>query len=137
MSYARWGPDSDVYVFLSIRGHLECCGCTLPGAGGRSQTFASTVGMLVHLAAHERAGQRVPGHALEELREDQDENDAWMGLSAPARRLLDEIRDQGWGLAPEPPVIVELEASGMVKRRGLIVADPLETFELTERGARS
>lgn len=77
MSYARQGEDSDVYVFLAITGHLECCGCRL--MPGHSVFLAdSTKWMLGHLQAHLDAGHKVPRDALFGLREDEEAIDAYI-----------------------------------------------------------
>jgi hypothetical protein len=59
MSYARFAEDSDVYVFLSIGGHLECCSCRLKGKG-QCASFKTTDEMLSHLREHREAGHDVP-----------------------------------------------------------------------------
>ena len=62
MSYARRGPDSDVYVFDD--GNLIVCEhCSLLG------TFESRPAeMLAHLQRHVEADHRVPDYAIERLR---------------------------------------------------------------------
>jgi hypothetical protein len=79
MSYARFGWDnSDVYVYMSVSGFLECCGCLLvplkdefdaPVFYGRS-----TQEMIDHLKRHEEAGENVPQDIYESLWEDDKEN---------------------------------------------------------------
>lgn len=74
MSYARFGwEDSDVYVFLAVEGHLECCSCQLTNA---TQRFASTAEMIDHLAEHTRQGHTVPKSTIEGLLAEAEENDA-------------------------------------------------------------
>jgi hypothetical protein len=78
MSYARFAKDeSHVYVFLSVDGALECCGCRLEREG-RSVSVQNTQQMLNHLALHKTAGHLVPDYCTEGLIEDRDENDAWI-----------------------------------------------------------
>jgi hypothetical protein len=89
MSYARFGEDSDVYVFAT-RYNIECCGCWLqerkwindPDAlfkgylksvGEVIQTvFNSNEEMLVHLEKHIAKGHAVPEYCLERLRDPED-----------------------------------------------------------------
>ena len=73
MSYARMGKDSDVYVFMSVSGHLECCGCLL----GDRWDFPSTGAMVAHLESHRQVGHRVPDYTVPALWEDDAEN--WGG----------------------------------------------------------
>lgn len=55
MSFARFGPGSDVYIYASGRG-LECCGCALEG----SVTVDTAADMRAHLDDHRAAGHLVP-----------------------------------------------------------------------------
>lgn len=79
MAYARFGEDSDVYVFMSTRG-LECLRCDLspPAFVG-----SSTDEMITHLAKHREAGDRMPPGIEDDLREDDEEN---FGGSKPEGR---------------------------------------------------
>jgi hypothetical protein len=77
MSYARFAEDSDVYVFLSIGGHLECCSCRLKGKG-QCASFKTTDEMLSHLREHREAGHDVPERTFERLQRERDENDTYM-----------------------------------------------------------
>jgi hypothetical protein len=66
MSYVRFGQDSDVYVFHSVYGGYECCGCHLnPDRGFNSKTIS---GAIAHLQVHIAAGHKVPQRALIRLR---------------------------------------------------------------------
>jgi hypothetical protein len=69
MSYARFSY-SDVYVFMSTSGHLECCGCRL----GDEWAFDSTQAMVDHLAEHRAAGHDVPAGIEDSLWEDDRDN---------------------------------------------------------------
>jgi hypothetical protein len=91
MSYARFGGDSDVYVFAS-RDHLECCGCILqqrewvdkPGYSSLTDGYFKAVGniiphtfktnaeMIEHLEKHISVGHQVPEYCLERLRDPED-----------------------------------------------------------------
>ncbi|OII61163.1 hypothetical protein BJP40_06450 [Streptomyces sp. CC53] len=78
MSYARLGQSgSDVYVFMDISGHLECCLCALMPVGRilpGSFRAHCTQGMVDHLAEHEAAGHHVPDYVVPELPADDAEN---------------------------------------------------------------
>ena len=82
MAYARFGDDSDVYVYLSEheggRRGYECCRCTLHGEPPEWPAFGSTAEVIAHIESHEAAGQRVPEGTIDELRKDGDDNDAWI-----------------------------------------------------------
>lgn len=65
MAYARLG-DCDVYVFLSVSGHLECCMCSLE----RYFQAKTIAGMFEHLRAHKEAGHDVPDWVFDGIRED-------------------------------------------------------------------
>lgn len=78
MSYARVSGDSDVYVFMSVFGHLECCGCLLQKYEYTSDVdaigwpvtepvepfiqteFYATQDMIDHLQSHREAGHTIP-----------------------------------------------------------------------------
>lgn len=63
MSYARFGEESDVYVYASTSG-FSCCGCSLTP----TYDFVSRTALLLHLQQHIAHGDRVPGYALNRLR---------------------------------------------------------------------
>jgi len=65
LAICRFGDDSDVYVFYSIRGGLECCGCRLSAS---SEFIAGDEAeMIAHLEQHKTAGHRIPPEAFEDL----------------------------------------------------------------------
>lgn len=66
MSYSRFS-NADVYVFMSVEGHLECCGCWL---NEHSVHCDSTQEMVDHLAEHRAAGHDVPDGIEADLWED-------------------------------------------------------------------
>jgi hypothetical protein len=86
MSYARFGWEgSDVYIYMSTGGWIECCSCSLqPTRQGKllgedfeiNESFKAydTQEMIHHIAQHRKAGNRVPHYVEEELREDDKEN---------------------------------------------------------------
>jgi hypothetical protein len=75
VSYARFSY-ADVYVFINVRGYLDCCGCWLR-SGGEPAHFFTTDAMIAHLREHQGAGHDI-ANAIEELEADRAENDAWM-----------------------------------------------------------
>lgn len=74
MSYCRFAEDSDVYVFLSVGGALECCGCSLSD----NWSHRSTSAMLAHLREHRRQGHKVPERAMSRLAKEREDNDAFI-----------------------------------------------------------
>lgn len=70
MSYARFGADSDVYIFVAIDG-ICCCGCSKSG----SQTFPTTAAAIAHLHEHIAQGDIVPDDVIPALLADATEND--------------------------------------------------------------
>lgn len=69
MAYARFS-NADVYVFMSVNGHLECCGCSL----GDEWSFGSTQAMVDHIAEHRAAGHDVPADLEADLWADDRDN---------------------------------------------------------------
>jgi hypothetical protein len=71
MSYARRGPDSDVYVFQTRSDLYECNFCALrseqPGINAHFATALPSV-MIEHLLKHRAEGQAVPERAFDALR---------------------------------------------------------------------
>lgn len=69
MSYVRFAPDSDVYVFESCSHPpgrpFECCGCAL---GPGFHYTATEAEMIEHLQMHAAAGHAVPERAFDALR---------------------------------------------------------------------
>lgn len=97
MSYARFGADSDVYVFCDIAGHLRCCGCALHAHPYGSFRAVTTEAMLTHLAEHTEAGDSVPDYCLQGLRDAAEENDRFCAMDGPDREALVE----SW----QPPLV--------------------------------
>lgn len=50
MSFARFGAGSDLYVFASVSGGVECCGCLLPvGVYEQDEVYESRfIGRVEH-----------------------------------------------------------------------------------------
>lgn len=67
MSYARFSPDSDVYVYFNGEGTYTCCGCKLRRD---DWDHATPEKILAHLAEHEKAGHMVPTHCTKRLKKD-------------------------------------------------------------------
>jgi len=65
MAFARFGRDSDVYVYEDTDGGFVCERCPAVGQEYRCQKAAE---MVTHLLEHRNRGQRVPEDAMEELR---------------------------------------------------------------------
>ena len=76
MSYARFSSDSDVYVYASTAGGIECCRCRfIADTHDTPRNDAVMVDedeMIAHLEKHRKAGHRVPDDAFEQLRADRD-----------------------------------------------------------------
>lgn len=56
MSYARFGKNSDVYVYDDVNGYIACCGCIL----GDKWDFHSVPEIIAHMEEHIAAGHTVP-----------------------------------------------------------------------------
>lgn len=76
MSYARFGSDSDVYVFKHIDGFLTCCSCLLHKR--IDPQYYKTKDMIAHLLIHEAKGHKVPKQTLDRLIADAPTNDYFM-----------------------------------------------------------
>lgn len=68
MSYCRFG-EADVYIYASVNGGIECCGCSL-GEGTAFFNSPTEEGMLEHIAAHRAAGDHVPLDVDERLKKE-------------------------------------------------------------------
>jgi len=103
MSYSRFGAGgSDVYVFSSVEGHLECCGCFL----GDQWSYDTTDEMLAHLEEHRAAGHHVPQDCIEGLLADKEENDRWIANFDPVeeqrqRDAANQRIEDIWQIAKE------------------------------------
>ena len=65
MAFARFGRDSDVYVYEDISGGFACERCPAVGQQFRCETAAE---MVAHLFQHRVRGQKVPDDAIEQLK---------------------------------------------------------------------
>ena len=72
MSYARFAEDSDVYVYASEAGGIECARCRFIAdtkePPRNNAVMVDEDEMIAHLEKHRRAGHRVQDDALERLR---------------------------------------------------------------------
>jgi len=66
MSYCRFGKDSDVYMYMHVLGHIDCCGCSI-SQDGLSVALYSKTDALFHLVEHIIAGDAVLPRALSRL----------------------------------------------------------------------
>ena len=68
MAYARFGRDSDVYVYADSRGGFTCERCPTIGRQYRCATASE---MVTHLLTdHRLKGQLVPNEAIAQLRDE-------------------------------------------------------------------
>jgi len=83
MSYCRFGWEgSDVYIYASVGGWIECCACSLQPTrkseflGFINESFKAydTQQMIDHIKQHREKGERVPDYVEEELMNDHEEN---------------------------------------------------------------
>lgn len=66
MAYARFGADSEVYLFDTAYGY-ECCYCAFDSDGYRTSDVED---FLRHVARHRLAGHRVPDGVEADIRSD-------------------------------------------------------------------
>ena len=74
MSYCRFGEDSDVYVYPSIRDDVDvivCYRCCL--SLDSDSVFHGPEAALGHLRMHQMMGDEVPDHAIERLQKEIEE----------------------------------------------------------------
>jgi hypothetical protein len=70
MSYARFSPDSDVYVYMSGDGVFTCCGCKLKDYDLNPMWDYGGSRILDHLQEHIEAGHKVPQYCIEAIKEE-------------------------------------------------------------------
>lgn len=71
MAYARFGQDSDVYVYADSRGGYTCLRCARFAGEFRCATAAEMVTHL--LRVHRAKGELVPDEAIAELQRETDD----------------------------------------------------------------
>ena len=67
MAFARFGRDSDVYVFEDAGGGYTCERCPKVGQSFNCRTAEE---MLTHLLEHRAKGDKVPEDAIAELKKE-------------------------------------------------------------------
>lgn len=86
MSYARFGSDSDVYIFGTVdyatkQQVIECCGCSLV-TPVPFPTFTTYTETLAHLDAHKESGDLVPLRTYERIHREMtlldDDSQRWL-----------------------------------------------------------
>lgn len=86
MSYARFGDDSDVYVFRSST-TWHCCGCKINNEP--NVEFPSLEALAAHMIDHRAAGSQVPDYLFDRIiYEQQTGTDLISG-----RKLIDDPLD--------------------------------------------
>ena len=80
MSYARFGPESDVYVLQQTDYKYYCFWCN----SGKHHVEDTPEAMIVHLEQDKKAGKKVPDYVFDNLRED-------IGVCAQDYALFEEI----------------------------------------------
>jgi hypothetical protein len=71
MAYARYGQESDVYVYEDAGGGYTCERC--PRVGGQFKS-KSAKDMAAHLTIHVASGDKVPPSAIAELEQEPQDN---------------------------------------------------------------
>ena len=64
MSYARFGSDSNVYVYEHVNGGIECCSCWFKAPGEMCPIFQTSGETILHLIKHLNVGLAVPESAF-------------------------------------------------------------------------
>jgi hypothetical protein len=73
MSYCRFGPKSDVYVYEDVSFGLRCCGCLLkPDVFGSENFNRDASALIQHLRDHIDAGHKVPEWLIGALERERD-----------------------------------------------------------------
>lgn len=77
MSYCRVSPNSDVYMYDSGYGKIDCDWCDLterkaPGFFPPTVTLTSREEAMNHLLEHRKAGHLVPQYAIDRLQNEID-----------------------------------------------------------------
>ena len=72
MSYCRFSPDSNVYLYPHVDDYIECCACRLKPEGEWFGNFRldAPSDAIDHLNRHIAAGHQVPARAFERLKQE-------------------------------------------------------------------
>ena len=77
MAYTRF-TNSDIYIYPSVQGHIECCACWLNEDKNQYSLFIGNVKITnddqlrAHLEAHAKEGHDMPERLLQEILADPD-----------------------------------------------------------------
>ncbi len=104
MSYARFGAESDVYVYRDSEWGFTCCACDLdPAEGDREdiygRRFETRAELMAHMHRHAVAGDSVPaglwGRLGRELWEEGDAMRAAIAFAMQSAKLAERLRPLG------------------------------------------
>ena len=76
MAYSRF-YDSDIYIYPSVEGHIECAGCFLNISPNEDTIFYSTKiyddeTLLMHILQHKISGHNMPDNLAQDILADPD-----------------------------------------------------------------
>ena len=76
MAYSRF-YDSDIYIYPSVEGHIECAGCFLNISPDKDTIFYSTKiyddeTLLMHILQHRISGHKMPDSLAQDILADPD-----------------------------------------------------------------
>ena len=76
MAYSRF-YDSDIYIYPSTEGHIECAGCFLTISPDEHTIFQSTKiyddeTLLMHMVQHAISGHNMPDNLAQDILADPD-----------------------------------------------------------------
>lgn len=76
MAYSRFW-DSDIYIYPSVEGHIECAGCFLTISPDEHTIFQSTKiyddeTLLMHIVQHRISGHNIPDNLAQDILADPD-----------------------------------------------------------------
>ena len=76
MAYSRF-YDSDIYIYPSVEGHIECAGCFLNISPDEHTIFYSTKiyddeTLLMHILQHRISGHNMPDSLAQDILADPD-----------------------------------------------------------------
>ena len=66
MSVVRFSPNSNIYIYHSVHGGIECYGCLL-NKDFNSVNYKTGKEMADHVRKHIAAGHKVPDYVIPEL----------------------------------------------------------------------